>query len=550
MDNEVKRLEFLLEPDFSTTWLSDFVLAVARLNPSPAIRAVVLEDASRAPDLFKVSFLSVWQSIEISHLRDRIIFLFELLLTSPDTPPVTVDLVLSVLEFMDLSGSPLPVRVPLAAAAAERNELYAKAILFRELEYRESSGLPASDCVESLIAVNIKLGNLDCVHGLLRSSASSFVKVRPQWHEKLENYQAALSSYSVRLLEDPANVESQEGRMRCLSALGEWDRLLEVAGSSENGQAFRAVACYNSQRWDDLATALDKVGKKDFNSLVYGTVLAVRQGDLAEARRLVAEARPLVGPPMVTAPPPQNKRLYTRFLNQLQLTQLEEMIDYQSRPSAEALQALVGKWNQRLLDLDYSLEVWRRLIPLRAAVLAPADADIETWVRYSTLSRKKQNLTLSERIVATLAAKRPEYHGVVLARIKNDYAAGKLAAATSGLRRFLDTESLTSQCTSYLLSKCALAVGLWLPQTDPAAILYVEKAVRFDPSSFKAWSTLASNKTKSGEISEAVAALVKAIGLCSAHQAPLPDVLRLLTLWFNYYGTEEELDLLFEMKLD
>ena len=535
---EENGLESLLELPYSPTWLHAFILAVVKLNPSAAVRSVVLEDPHRAADLFKVSFLALWQSFDFRSLRDKIISTFEMFFTITGPSTSEIDALLTLLEYMDLNGHPVPLRIPIAATAAEKHELYAKVLFFRELEFRESSGLPSSDCVESLIAVNIKLGNLDCVHGLLKSSASAFVRVRPLWHEKLENFQGALSSYSVRLLEDPANPEWINGRMRCLSALGEWDRLIDVAGDS-------ATACYNLQRWDQLSVALRKSSMQDFESLVYSAALAVRDGHFMEANSFVTKARGKLGSPILSAPAPHNKREYVRFLNQLQLVQLEEMIDYKQRPSDAALAGLVRVWNQRLLDLDYSLTVWRRLIPLRAVLLSPASEDIDTWVRYSTLARKKQNLTLSERIVEKLASERPEYHGVILSRIKNDYAAGRLEAATKGLQHFLSTEALTNQCTPYLLSKCCLAVGLWLPATDRRATHFIAKAVTYDPSSYKAWSTLALTKVRANGCSEeAVSALIQTISLSS--QPPLPDVLRFLTLWFNSFGTSASLDALFE----
>ena len=546
----------------SSDWWDEFVLQIVLMNPSPAIQSVVQEDATRAKDVFRVSFSSVWTSAHYVDLRDSIVHAFECILSDPRSHSGVVESLINLIEFMDFEEIPIPARTQIVATAAERHELYSKALYFREQEYRESKGLPSSECVEALIAVNIKLGYVDSVNGLLRSSAANFVKVRASWHEKLENWPAALNSYSVRLLEDPGNREWLNGRMRCLSALGEWDRLLDISSSSPSTASltatFQAEACFHLQRWDDLKRCLavyKDILEGQFDSCIYEACVAIRNNDLVTARESARRAREILGSPPSHVPASHNKRALVRFLNHLQVTQLDETIDflYTATPGTanDLLAELKRKWNQRLLDLDYSVDVWRRLIPIRAILLSPTGEDVDTWVRFSTLSRKKQNLTLSQRIVERLQAARPDYHGVILSEIKNEYAEGRIDQAIDGLEKFLHTESLTSQCTPYLLAKCFLALGMWLPAADPRVPVYVAKSVELDPKGYKAQSTQALIKFREAQtkgfgphVVWAVDSLFRAIQLASRVQ--LPDVLRLLTLWFSFYGQDATLDEHFE----
>jgi FKBP12-rapamycin complex-associated protein len=541
----------------SWEWMDEFILGVVRLNPSPAVQTVVKEDPTRSRDFFRVSFSAVWTNTSGTDFKDAIVFAFECMLSDPRSQTGIVEAVIGLIEYMDLQETPIPIRMPIVAVAAERHELYTKALYFREQEYRESRGLPSSECVEALIAINIKLGNLDSVQGLLKSSASNFVKVRASWYEKLENWPAALSSYTVRLLEDKSNNEWLSGRMRCLSALGEWDKLLQVSTTSQSSSSalFEAEACFNLQRWDDLKRCLILNKEKlegHYETCVYEAVSAIRSNDLESARSWLERARIVLGSPR----PGSNRRSMIRALNHLQLTQLDEIVEFVSTTSPSVastkIAALKAKWNQRLLDLEYSLDVWKRLVPIRAIIFSPTGDDVDMWVRYSTLSRKKQNLTLSKRIVERLQqGGRSEFHGVILSKIKNDYAEGSIEAAINGLEKFLHDPVLNSQCTPYLLAKCFLALGLWLPSTDPRVAEYVSRSMSLDPKGYKAQSTQALIKFREAQtqgfgphVVDAVKSLFTAILLASRVQ--LPDVLRLLTLFFSFYGQDATTDETFD----
>ena len=536
-------------------WLAAFVFAVVGLNPSKAVQNVLADDISRATDLFKVSFRSFWCASETgktkSCIRDNIITCFETILSTA-APTAIAECLISLIEYMDLSGSALPVRLPIVACAAEKHELYAQALYFRELEFRESRSQPSSECVEALIAVNIKLGYLDSAKGLLRSSAASFVRLRPSWHETVENWQGALSSYSIRLLDDENNADWLAGRMRCLEALGEWNRLLSITSSSSSSDSLlksksRALACYNLQLWDALEGSLDDPPIPDFDQLVYRAILWIRKSGFSDARVLIQKAREDILSNKSNHP--INKFVSSK---EHQLDQLDEIIDLKiSKSSAEEVRE---KFNQRLSQLEDSLEAWQRVVPLRSLLLNPVLEDIDVWIRYARLARKRSNLTMSDRILDRFLQILPHHPDLVVSRIKNVYAAGNKARACQMLEAFVEVEGKSPP--PELLSKCSLLCALWLGSKDSSKGLnYLGMALVFNPENTRARNALALAKFRESQtkgfgphVLEAVHALFQCIGCSPA--LSLPNVLRLLTLWFSFYGSTSDLESAFEDGFD
>ena len=53
--------------------------------------------------------------------------------------------------------------------------------------------------------------------------------INAEWYEKLNKWQDALDAYERHQLEEPNNINLKLGRMRCLAALGNWQRLHRLA---------------------------------------------------------------------------------------------------------------------------------------------------------------------------------------------------------------------------------------------------------------------------------------------------------------------------------
>lgn len=55
------------------------------------------------------------------------------------------------------------------------------------------------------------------------------IEVEESWYEKLNRWQEALELYEQKQLETPSAFHLTLGRMRCMSALGDWERLENLA---------------------------------------------------------------------------------------------------------------------------------------------------------------------------------------------------------------------------------------------------------------------------------------------------------------------------------
>ena len=527
--------EVLSEFSPDEVWWDRFVLAVVELNPSRAILSVVATDRTTARDLFFVSFRCMYESCQ--NLVVGILPLFETILDLCQNVYV-VETLLRLLEYMDLQQRPIPLGLTLVVCAAERVQNYAVALFFAEKIQPINT--------EQLIALNIKLGFNDCVYGLLRSVENVIKSVKPSWHEKLENWSAALNAYTVAELHDPDGVELVFGRLRCLLQLGEWHRLFSVA--AEHGAcSFQAAACFHTQRWETLAELLPNLAFDEFEHFIYAASVCVHGCDFNRARRWLEDAKSKFF---------QLSR--NAKIRNLQIEQMSEIIEFASdvetcdvatRDVYRALN-LQEKWAQRLRGLDYSVSIWKALVPMRALVFSPFDEDLEIWVKFSTLCRKKQSLSLSNRIVEALESdpKSAHMYSTTLSRIKNIYASGNVCEAAHRLDDFLHANA-SLQIPRYLHAKCYLALALWLPHNDMRVSSLLEKSLTLDPISYKSRSAFALLKFKQlVETSpmESVVEAVRALFACVVLTAAPQDVLRLITVWFRFYGIWPTVDVEFD----
>jgi len=87
------------------------------------------------------------------------------------------------------------------------------------------------------------------------------LELKESWYEKLHRWEDALKAYDAKQLEDPLNFELTLGRMRCLNALGDWERLSQLSqekwlGASEEQRRviapLGAAAAWGLWQWELL----------------------------------------------------------------------------------------------------------------------------------------------------------------------------------------------------------------------------------------------------------------------------------------------------------
>ena len=261
-----------------------FSVELLRESPAPALRACsslaqVYQPLAR--ELFNAAFVSCWTELDGEGYQEYLVRSLETVFSSPETPPEILQALLNLAEFMEHDDKALPIDIRYLGEHAEKCHAYAKALHYKELEFQSSP----ETCIESLISINNQLEQHEAAVGILKYAqdhlqrrpsptqklpapqyglcmgnganggvsalSPKLVEVKESWFEKLGRWDDALRTYEARLLQlGPQTTMDRElgateqcgnfvtstqymeltlGRMRCLDALGEFEKVAGLA---------------------------------------------------------------------------------------------------------------------------------------------------------------------------------------------------------------------------------------------------------------------------------------------------------------------------------
>ena len=164
-------------------------MELLRQSPSPVLRqcaSLAKTFKPLASELFNISFSSTWDELNYITARSEVcnklksfplVESMELAFNSPQIPNRICTILLDVAEFMEVLDRPLPLDTQLLARAAAAVDLFSRCLYYREIEFNSRTVSPSSECIESLIAINNKLGNLDAAAGVLEYVKSRYSRV-------------------------------------------------------------------------------------------------------------------------------------------------------------------------------------------------------------------------------------------------------------------------------------------------------------------------------------------------------------------------------------
>ena len=213
--------------------------------------------------LFDVGFMACWGELEPLS-RDSLVAAIEAALTASSTPTEVLQELLALAEYMERHDQQLPLNIRMLGDVATRCGSFSKALHYRELEYQALTGPRSSPrLVEALVSLHRSLGQPEAAIGVLTyaQQRQDFV-VKLSWLEKLGRWQDALTSYERAQLQEPRAGEFVLGRLRCLSALSEWQQLTRVceaawptitAAQQLEAAPLLAAARWHCQQWDGLS---------------------------------------------------------------------------------------------------------------------------------------------------------------------------------------------------------------------------------------------------------------------------------------------------------
>ena len=312
----------------------------------------------------------------------------------------------------------------------------------------------------------LKYNDHDMFFGVIWSTddsntrSSGLVDIAPReelWLAKLGSWTEALALYEEKLQIDSNNYEAVVGCMRCLSANGEWRKVLDLAsenwsvisGHPDASNKLNANISKKSQRkavrmcakaawrlgqWGELeryashlvhggeevpgssafASRERSVPSVDFDGAFYSAVLRVHRSEWVDAANLIDAARRSMDGRLTALMAESYKRSYPSMVTAQNLAELEEVIEFRmleervnasvlrhptNRHSvAEARNNLLSVWRKRLAGCRIDAEVHGSILAVRSLILGPTD-EVESILTLSELSRQSQRYKFAERVL-------------------------------------------------------------------------------------------------------------------------------------------------------
>ena len=410
-------------------WMRRLSVEMLRESPSAPLRAcaALAEDyPPLARELFNAAFLSCWTSLddESGYYHASLVGALETAIDTEDMSLEVLQPLLNLAEFMELADRPLPIDIRKLGALAEKCHAYAKALHYREIEFanfRNLSAGAAEETVEALISINNHLQQPEAAKGVLTYAGQNYqVELKESWYEKLQRWSDAQAAYERKQAEDPNNLAWRLGRMRCHSALGDWETLSELARETwdspdlglhaeQTDAALRsevarlaAAAAWNLRQWGSMAQYAEFMPDGTVETSLVRAVLSVHAGNFAAAQLAIDEARQQLDSAFTALVGESYQRAYRTMVEVLQLAELEEIIMHKQRPNALPMALLTRTWQERIESAQRDADVWQAILAVRNLVVPPAN-DPRTWLKFCSLCRKAgRSSSLSRKLLAQL----------------------------------------------------------------------------------------------------------------------------------------------------
>jgi FKBP12-rapamycin complex-associated protein len=586
-------------------WIRRFSVELLKESPSHALRACASLAAVYYPlakELFNAAFVSCWSEL-YDQFQDELVRSLEIALTSPNISPDILQTLLNLAEFMEHDDKALPIDIRMLGLYAARCHAYAKALHYKELEFL-SEPLPST--IEALISINNQLQQPDSAIGILQyAQQTQDIELISTWYEKLQRWEDALVAYERKQTEDPLSVEATLGRMRCLHNLGEWESLSHLAQErwphakdevKRIMAPLAAGAAWGLGQWDMMDEYISMMKQESPDSAFFQAILALHRNLYPQAAHFVDKTRELLDTELLALVGESYNRAYNVVVRIQMLAELEEIVNYKQRFDDPERQQLIKKtWMNRLKGCQRNVEVWQRILRVRALVLSPQE-NTEMWIKFANLCRKSGRLSLSQKTLVGLLNNETKdirildmtnsTPPVVYACLKHTWATGEKDNALRQMKEFTKTlverlgiatlNDISQQIETNkndtaklslvkLLARCYLKLGEWqtalLDDLSEPVITEILRSylasTHCDKGWYKAWHAWAlSNfevlahyeklhenipvKVLVSHVVPSVQGFFQSIALSKGNA--LQDTLRLLTLWFKY-GYQQDVNL-------
>ena len=458
-------------PEDWQEWIRRFGVELLKESPSHALRACAGLAGLYQPlakDLFNSAFASCWPEL-FDQYQEELIRSLEIALTSPSIPPEILQILLNLCEFMEHDDKALPIDIRTLGQYAGRNHAYAKALHYKELEFEEEK---TPSTVEALISINNQLQQTDAAVGILRNAQKyRDFELKETWYEKLERWDEALDAYRRRERDLGCNADDNTafeilmGKMRCLHALGEWEQLSTLAEQKWNLASLdhkrtiaplATAAAWGLGQWELMDNYLETMKSTSTDRSWFSAILSLQRNHFDQASVHIEKARDDLDKELYAMLNESYTRAYGVVVRVQMLAELEEIITYKKNHGDKEKQAMMrDTWNTRLKGCQPNIDVWQRMLKVRALVLSPQD-NLNMWIKFTNLCRKSGRIGLAEKTLKLLHENRGQaqslrptgFNGqlgaqvsvpvpdVVYAQLKYQWATGQQPISLHQLRLF------------------------------------------------------------------------------------------------------------------
>ncbi|KAI8593944.1 armadillo-type protein [Geranomyces variabilis] len=586
-------------------WIRRFSVELLKESPSHALRACASLAGVYFPlarELFNAGFVSCWSEL-YDQFQDELVRSLETALTSPNIPPEILQTLLNLAEFMEHDDKALPIDIRTLGLYAAKCHAYAKALHYKELEFISE---PLTNTIEALIHINNQLQQPDSAVGILTYAQQNHdVELKESWYEKLHRWEDGLAAYERKQAEDPSSVEATLGRMRCLHNLGEWEALSQLGQDRwiyANNDVKKAIAplaaaaAWGLRQWDLMDEYIAVMKQDSPDSTFFKAILALHRNLYPQAAQFIDKCRDLLDTELMALVGESYSRAYNVVVRIQMLAELEEIIVYKQLYDQGERQAAIRRtWLARLKGCQRNVEVWQRILKVRALVISPKE-DMVMWIKFANLCRKSGRLGLSHKTLAGLLnpetkdlsslSIREDAPQVVYACLKHLWASGTKDQSFGQMKEFtrsiVERLGITSLNDIHahvegqgadpgkvesvrLLARCYLKLGEWQSALQeelndtviPEILRSYSAATHCDKDWYKAWHAwaLANFEVIShyekvhgtippqilvAHVVPSVQGFFRSIALSKGNS--LQDTLRLLTLWFKY-GFQQDVNI-------
>eukprot|EP01155_Anaeramoeba_flamelloides_P051694 Anaeramoba_flamelloidesc42493_g4_i1.p1 GENE.c42493_g4_i1~~c42493_g4_i1.p1 ORF type:complete len:427 (-),score=104.54 c42493_g4_i1:10-1206(-) len=363
-------------------------------------------------ELFNVAFLSCWTELNEND-QGIIINNLQLALNSETIPINILQILLNLSEFMEHVLHPLPISSFLLSKIAVKCNSYAKALHYKELEFKNKNKKFLPEIIGSLISINNKLQQQESAVGILNFAPKKqfSITLRESWFEELNRWEDAIYVYEKNLkLTKPNTKKYYElivGKMRCLNSISDWKKLYDLSEQVWDQIDLKwkkiiaplsAKASSSLNKWAPLNKYLSVMNKKNYDYSFFNSILKIQQGKFIQAQNSINNARKIVSINLTGLINESYSRAYREIVKAQQLVELEEIIEFKKLDTKKKKRQkiLINCWNKRLLGCQPHMNVWEDILSIHALVIPPKE-NVDIWLKFASIVRKNGNTKLSKK---------------------------------------------------------------------------------------------------------------------------------------------------------